>query len=147
MNRAERIRALIDGRFDNPYDLLALRLLFPPEHPVVRIDDEIRDLYVYPERLDSSYREEWRRLAVRGLHDHGFADHWESDQDNLERYAEHLARQAIPQCIHEHIDLFRTLGQALAIDQAGNTLRFPDRGRQSVMRLIWPEGNGGEQST
>lgn len=143
MNRAERIRGLIDTRFDNPYDLLALRLLFPPERAVVRIEDEIRDLYTYPERLETSYREEWRGLAIRGIHRDGFADHWRTDQDNLALYADTLARQAIPQCIHNNRALFQTLGKALAVAESANTLRFPDPRRRAVMQMIWPEGEGG----
>jgi len=62
MNRIELVKQVISEQLNDPYSLLALRLLFPPDRVVVRIDKEIADLYTYPERLDASYSDEWRRL-------------------------------------------------------------------------------------
>ncbi|MCK7550683.1 MULTISPECIES: hypothetical protein [Marinobacter] len=140
MSRIELVRQAVDEHLADPYDLLAVRLMFPPDREAVKIDQEIRDLYVYPERLESGYRDEWRALATRALFRHAFDDHWRSDPDNLNRYLAYLRDQAIPRCIHEHIGLFRTLGEVLAIARADNAVAFPDPTRQALMELIWPEG-------
>jgi hypothetical protein len=140
MNRIELVKQVISEQLNDPYSLLALRLLFPPDRVVVRIDKEIADLYIYPERLDASYRDEWRAIATRAIFSNGFADHYRTDDENLERYVDHLRREAIPRCIHNHIDLFRRLGEILQIRRSDNTLAFPDAGRQALMKLIWPDG-------
>lgn len=139
MGRIDLVRQAVAEQLDNPYDLLALRLMFPPDWVQVDINKEISDLYTYPERLATSYYDEWRSLAVRGLFDHGFRDHWRSEPENLEAYVEYLRRDAIPRCIHNHIELFRRLGEILQIASADNTLVFRDPRRRAVMKLIWPE--------
>ena len=74
MSRIERVRRAVAEHLDDPYSLLALRLLFAPERVVVTIEDEIRDLYTYPERLNASYADEWRRIATRAVFDGAFDD-------------------------------------------------------------------------
>lgn len=139
MSRIDLVRAAVDEQLQDIYDLLALRLLFPPERETVKIGQEIQDLYVYPERLEAGLRHEWRAIAVRAVYRNAFADHWRSDADNLERYLAHLREQAIPRCIHDHIELFRRLGEILAVNEARNAVPFPDPKRQALMKLIWPE--------
>lgn len=139
MNRIEWVRQSAEQHLDDINDLLAMRLLFPPEHIVVSIDKEIQDLYVYPERLETSYRDEWRSIALKALYKNGFADHGRIDQDNLQAYIGFLRDQAIPRCIHDHFRLFQALEEILAIQRAGNTISFPDPRRKSVLRLIWPD--------
>lgn len=140
MSRIDLVRRTVAEDLDNPYDLLAMRLLFPPDRIEVSIDKEIRDLYTYPERLETSYYDEWRSLAVRGLFRYGFGDHWRADENNLQRYLGFLRNEAIPGCIRDNIELFRRLGEVLLIAQADNTLVFRDPKRRAVMKLIWPEG-------
>lgn len=140
MSRIDLVQQLIAGHLDNPHDLLALRLMYPPDQIEVTIDKEISDLYTYPERLQTSYCDEWRSLAVRGLFRHGFSDHGRADETNLEQYLGFLRSEAIPRCIRENIELFRCLGEIVLIAQADNTLVFRDPKRRAVMRLIWPEG-------
>jgi hypothetical protein len=139
MNRIEWVRQSVEQHLSDIHDLLAMRLLFPPEHSVVTIEKEILDLYLYPERLETSYRDEWQAIALKALYQHGFADHWRTDQDNLDAYLGLLREQRIPRCIHDHLNLFHTLEEILAIKNAGNTLTFPDPRRQALMRLIWPD--------
>jgi hypothetical protein len=98
MSRIDLVRQMVEEQLDDPYYLLALRLIFPPDRVEVKTDKEISDLYVYPERLE-----------------------------------------AIPRCIHNHIDLFRRLGEVLKIRQSDNTIIFPDPGRRAVMDIIWPK--------
>jgi hypothetical protein len=140
MNRIELVKQAIARQLEDPYNLLALRLLFPPDRVVVRIDKEIADLYTYPERLDASYSDEWRAIAIRAIFTNAFADHWRSDEENLERYIGYLRREAVPRTIHNHIELFRRLGEILQIRGSDNTVSFPDPGRQALMKIIWPEG-------
>lgn len=142
MSRIELVRNAVAESLDDPYNLLALRLIFPPDRVVVGIDKEISDLYRYPERLGSGYRDEWQRIAIRGLYEHAFRDHWRSDRENLQRYLEHLQKCAIPRCIHQHVGLFRTLGEILAIARSDNAIPFPDPQRQALVKLIWPETGG-----
>lgn len=140
MDRIERVRQAVDRELDDAYDLLAMRLLFPPLGIKVSISDEISDLYTYPERLESSYRDEWRSLAIRAVFKHGFSDHWRSDEDNLQRYLDHLKGELIPRCIHNNSVLFRRLGEVLQIQSSDNTLVFPSPRRRALMSLIWPDG-------
>jgi hypothetical protein len=139
MNRIERVRQSIEQHLSDIHDLLAMRLLFPPEHSVVTIEKEMIDLYLYPERLETSYRDEWKAIALKAIYHHGFADHRHTDRDNLDAYLGLLREQRVPHCIHDHLSLFHTLEEILAIKNAGNTLTFPDPRRQSLMRLIWPD--------
>ncbi len=139
MNRIERVRQAVEENVKGIETLLAMRLLFPPENPVVTIEQEIFDLYVYPERLESSYRDEWQAIAVKAIYQHAFPDQAESDQNNLQRYLAHLHNLAIPRCQQEHPRLFRALEEIRAIAQAGNTLTFPDPRRKAIARLIWPK--------
>lgn len=143
MNKIELVRTALEQQFTDLYDLLAMRLIFPPEWVEVTIEKEIRDLYVYPERLETSYRDEWTSLATKALFNHGFADHWRTDQDNLEAYVRKLRDQAIPRCIHDHVGLFHMLGEIMAIERSGNTVTFPDPRRQALTRLIWPDKPSG----
>lgn len=140
MNRIERIKQAIADQLDDPYNLLALRLMFPPERVAVRIDKEIADLYSYPERLEASYSDEWRAIATRAIFVNAFTDHFRTDEENLARYLDYLRQQAIPRTIHNHIDLFRRLGEVIQIRRSDNTLVFPDPSRQALMKIIWPEG-------
>lgn len=142
MNKIELIRAAVEQQLSDIYDLLAMRLLFAPEWVEVPIDKEIKDLFVYPERLETSYRHEWTSIAIRALFNHGFTDHWRTDQDNLDRYLGSLKEQSIPRCIHNHVGLFRMLGEAIAVQRSENTLAFPDPRRRALMRMIWPETPG-----
>ncbi|MDX1633747.1 MAG: hypothetical protein R3280_03865 [Marinobacter sp.] len=142
MNRLDLIRQAVADELGDVYDLLAIRLMFPPDHPAMDIEQDIRDLYSYPERLESSYRDEWERIACRALFDQGFRDHWRSDEENLARYLTYLQDTAIPACIHQHIDLFRMLGEVLAIRDSSRTLQFPSPQRRALFRLIWPESGG-----
>ncbi|MBE0486082.1 hypothetical protein [Marinobacter sp.] len=139
MNKIDLVRVAVDQHLSDTYDLLAMRLLFPPERVVVPIDREIKDLFLYPERLETSYRHEWTSIATRALFNHGFADHWRTDQDNLDRYLASLREQSIPRCIHNHVGLFQMLGEVIAIQRSDNTIAFPDPRRRALMRLIWPE--------
>jgi hypothetical protein len=139
MRRIDLVRNAVAEQLNDPYDLLAMRLIFPPDWSEVKIEREISDLYVYPERLEASYCDEWRAIAVRAVFKHGFSDHWRSDEENLDLYFLYLRQEAIPRCIHNHIDLFRSLGEVLQIEQSGNTIRFPDARRRALMKIIWPE--------
>lgn len=58
MNRIDQVRHSVAVHLSDIRELLAMRLLFQPVQPVVTIEQEIYDLYVYPERLESSYRDE-----------------------------------------------------------------------------------------
>lgn len=142
MSRIDLIRSAVDKQLSDPYNLLAMRLMFPPDRVEVEIGEELKDLYTYPERLHTGYHDEWRSLAVRALFDNAFSDHWRSDQENLDRYIEFLLKQAIPRCIHDNIGLFRTLGEVLAIARSDNTIRFPDPKRRALMDIIWPDDSG-----
>lgn len=139
MSRIDLVKAAVDEQLDDSYDLLAMRILFPPDRPAVEIKQEIKDLYVYPERLKTGYRDEWRAIATRALFRNAFGDHWRSDEDNLDRYLSFLREQAIPRCVHENIDLFRMLGEVLAIARSDNAIAFPDPKRRALMKIIWPE--------
>lgn len=139
MNRIEVVRQAVAQQLDDPYYLLAMRLMFPPERAVVKIDKEVSDLYTYPERLQASYRDEWLAIATRAVFRNAFSDHWRSDKENLENYLRHLHREAIPKCIHNHIELFRKLGEVLQIDRSDNTIAFPDPERRALMKIIWPD--------
>lgn len=140
MSRIDLVQRVVRGNLNNPFDLLAMRLMYPPDRIEVTIDKEINDLYTYPERLQTSYCDEWRSLAVRGLFRHGFSDHGRADETNLENYLGFLRNEAIPRCIVANSELFRCLGEVLLIAQADNTLVFRDPKRRAVMKLIWPEG-------
>ena len=139
MSRIDLVKAAVDEQLNDSYDLLAMRMLFPPDHVEVKIDQEIKDLYVYPERLDTGYRDEWRAIATRALFRNAFGDHWRPDEENLDRYMGFLRDQAIPRCVHENIDLFRMLGEVLAIGRSDNAIAFPDPKRRALMKIIWPE--------
>ncbi|GBO84403.1 MAG: hypothetical protein FH752_18560 [Marinobacter adhaerens] len=56
MSRIDLVKTAVGEHLDDSYDLLAMRLLFPPDHVEVKIEQEIKDLYVYPERLQTGYR-------------------------------------------------------------------------------------------
>ena len=142
MRRIDLVRQAVDEQLSDTYDLLAMRLIHPPPGVEVDIQKEIDDLYVYPERLQASYRDEWRSIAIRALFEHGFPDHWRSDEENLQRSLAELREQAIPRCIHNHHRLFRRLGEVLEIQASENTVVFPAPRRRALMKLIWPENGG-----
>lgn len=139
MSRIDLVKAAVDEQLNDSYDLLAMRMLFPPDHVEVKIDQEIKDLYVYPERLETGYRDEWRAIATRALFRNAFGDHWRPDEENLDRYMGFLRDQAIPRCVHENTELFRMLGEVLAISSSDNAVAFPDPKRRALMNIIWPE--------
>jgi len=139
MSRIDLVKTAVDEQLNDSYDLLAMRLMFPPHHVEVKIDQEIKDLYVYPERLDTGYRDEWRAIATRALFRNAFDDHWRTDEDNLDRYLTFLRDQAIPRCVHDNIELFRMLGEVLAIARSDNAIAFPDPKRRALMKIIWAE--------
>lgn len=139
MSRIELVRQAVAEQLDEPHALLALRLLFPPQRVAVSIEDEIRDLYTYPERLNASYTDEWRAIATRAIFERAFDDAGRSDQANLEQYLRYLRDDAIPGCIQDHPELFRSLHDIQRILESDNTVTFPDPGRLALMKLIWPE--------
>jgi hypothetical protein len=87
----------------------------------------------------TGYQDEWKSIALKALYQHGFADHWQTDQDSLDAYLGLLRDRAIPRCIQDHHSLFHTLEEILAIKNAGNTITFPDPKWQALMRLIWSD--------
>lgn len=140
MNRIELVRQAVEQHLSDINDLLAMRLLFPPEQVVVAIEKEIQDLYAYPERLETSHRDEWQSIAVKALHKHGFDGNGQTDQQSLNAYLAFLRVDVIPRCIQDHPALFRSLEEVLAIQQSENTITFPDPRRRALMRMIWPKG-------
>lgn len=48
-------------------ELMTFRLLFDQIDPPQDIEQDLRDLYVYPERLHDSYIDEWRAFIKRAL--------------------------------------------------------------------------------
>lgn len=139
MSRLERVKRVISEKLDDPYSLLALRILFPPDWVAVPIEDEIADLYTYPERLEASYADEWRRLATRTIFEQAFADSSRSDEESLQSYVCYLLQEAIPRCMQRHPALFDSLEEILEILNNNDTLTFPDPSRRALMRMIWPE--------
>ena len=139
MSRIERVRQAVAEYLDDPCSLLALRLLFPPERVAVPIEDEVRDLYTYPERLNASYADEWRRIAIRAIFEGAFEDPGASDEANLAQYMRYLREDAIPRCIETHRPLFRSLYEVLQVLESDNTVPFPDPEKRALMKLIWPE--------
>ena len=139
MSRIDLVKAAVEEQLNDSYDLLAMRMLFPPDHVEVKINQEIKDLYVYPERLDTGYRDEWRAIATRALFRNAFGDHWRADEENLDRYLNFLKDEAIPRCVHDNIELFRMLGEVLSIASSDNAIAFPDPKRRALIKIIWPE--------
>lgn len=139
MSRINTVRSAVNEQLNDSHDLLAIRLLFPPDRVEVKIEQEIKDLYAYPERLMTGYRDEWRGLATRALFKNAFADHSRSDQENLQRYLNDLRHHSIPRCMEENIELFGMLAEIIAIARSHNTVAFPDPQRQALMKIIWPE--------
>lgn len=139
MDRIELVRHAVEQHLGDISNLLAMRLLFPPDHMVVTIEKEIRDLYTYPERLETSHRDEWKSIAVKALHRKAFIGQGRTDAENLETYIAYLKAEAIPECKLEHNRLFHKFDEILAIQQAENTIMFPDPRRKGLLRLIWPD--------
>lgn len=139
MTRTELIEEVLATQLTDMYDLLALRILFAPDEWTMDIAQDIRDLYIYPERLDGSYRDEWHRIAKRALFREGFRDHWLDDRANLTQYVRSLQQEAIPRCIHNHIELFRMLGEVMEIQRSSRTVLLPNPRRRALDALIWPE--------
>ena len=139
MDRIGLVRKAVEQHLGDIRDLLAMQLLFPPDHLVVTIEKEIRDLYTYPERLQTSHRDEWKAVAVKALHRNAFSGHGQTDQENLKDYLRNLQEVAIIQCKADNPDLFRSLEEVMAIEQSANTVFLPDARRKNVSRLIWPE--------
>ena len=136
INRAERINQLLEDRFDDPYSLLALRLYFGADDPVQDINIDMKDLYDFPERLHCSYRSEWRSVAKRGIHRHGFVQNWHSDGVNIESYGDYLVSEALPRIIRDHNDLFRILGQVVTIIESPRIASFKSPLRREIEALL-----------
>lgn len=51
----------------NIEELLALRLLFDDPRDIVDLDQDIKDLEFFPERLTTSYRQEWITYICRAI--------------------------------------------------------------------------------
>lgn len=138
MDRIELVRHAVEQHLGDISNLLAMRLLFPPDHMVVTIEKEIRDLYTYPERLETSHRDEWKSIAVKALHRNGFTGTDETDQQRLNTYLLYLRKQAIPGCVETNRKLFTCLEEILAIQRAVNTVTFRAPKRKASLRQVWP---------
>lgn len=136
MNRSDHINQLLEDRFDDPYSLLALRLYFGADDWVQDINRDIDDLYEFPERLHGSYRSEWRSVAVRGIHQHGFTCHRQSDCISLQNYGDFLASEVLPQIVHDHNELFCILGQVLTIVESPRIASFKTPLRRQIEALL-----------
>lgn len=141
-DRAHLVREGVAKRFSDDWSLLALRIAFGEGDPTQDIRQDLLDLYVFPERLVTSYRHEWLRILWKAVHRHAFSDHWRSDAENLERYFSYLEQEVVPRRIHDHSDLFVILGEVAALDQSDRVVRFPSRHRAAILGLIWPETHG-----
>lgn len=139
MSKIELVRQSVERHLSDINDLLAMRLVFPPQNIVVPIEKEILDLYIYPERLDTSYRDEWQAIARRALYKHGFSGDERSDEASLDAFVNALRDQTIPRCIEDHPGLFQSLAEIQLIQCSNNTVPFPHPKRQSLKRLIWPD--------
>lgn len=47
--------------------LFALRMVFDRARDIVNLDNDIKDLLIYPERLEGSYRDEWSTYISRAI--------------------------------------------------------------------------------
>ncbi|MBO6809915.1 MULTISPECIES: hypothetical protein [Marinobacter] len=76
MSRIDLVKTAVDEQLNDCYDLLAMRMLFPPDQVEVTIEQEIKDLYVYPERLQTGYRLPGSKAS--GTDEDHLAGAWES---------------------------------------------------------------------
>jgi len=134
VNNTDLIRQSLQQQLSDISDLLALRLVYPPQQAVVSIDQEILDLYTYPERLETSYRDEWKAIALKALYRHGVSDEGGTDEQKLEAYLRSLRDDVIPRCKRNNAELFDALEEILAIQRADNTITFPGPGRRKPVK-------------
>lgn len=66
--------------------LLFMRLLLDEERSKSTLEQDINDLYAYPERLHESYKDEWRSWIKNTVHRQAFTDANISDEEALQRF-------------------------------------------------------------
>ncbi|WP_051275364.1 hypothetical protein [Aestuariibacter salexigens] len=125
------------NRLDEASDeiLLGLRLVLDEPDPVASIEQDLQDLFTYPERLQESYRHEWVAYVKRAL-----AEELSSEQLN----DRHILEAFLQTRLHERemwinrvMDSgIRAIAKTTALLSSDNVTRLPNAHRQAVERMV-----------
>ena len=115
--------------------LLTLRLIFDEPDPAASIEQDLRDLYVYPERLTDSYRPEWRAFIKQAI---------SRELSHEQRADEHVLSAYLQTRLHERqlwAERTYKLGveaieQTQKVSQAGNVSPLPNAHKQMLEKMI-----------
>jgi hypothetical protein len=106
--------------------LLLLRLAFNNTQDIVDIEQDINDLYLFPERLASSYPDEWRSYIKRHLGKLGLNSDSLADilNDQHQHHSQQLARlhQQVKCAEPQYNRLINILDEVRASQQSGNVV-------------------------
>lgn len=108
--------------------LLLLRVAFNNEQDIVDIEQDINDLYLFPERLTLSYPDEWRSYILRHLGKHNLnrailADILSDKEQYNSPQIEHLHQQ-IKRAMPQFKRLMQIVDNVRASQQSGNVVPF-----------------------
>ena len=106
--------------------LLLLRLAFNNEQDIIDIEQDINDLYLFPERLTSSYPDEWRsyilsHLGKLGLNSTILADILSDSQPPSTSQLE-ILQQQIKQAEPKFRLLIKIIDDVRASEQSNNVV-------------------------
>lgn len=116
--------------------LLLLRLILDIDKKNSNLQQDIHDLFEYPERLENSYSDEWRSWIKNVLHRRAFRDRCKSDSDNLKDYIENQYTHRAEEINSRYAEYVTVLEKIAAINAANNVSPIKSRFKQTLELLV-----------
>ncbi len=113
--------------------LLMLRIIL--DEPISHLNSDVEDLYLFPERLDDSYRDEWISYIKNRLVRDAFRHKNWSIAKNLNHFIEQQYQLHGDTIAKQYDALNRVIKQVESLKKASNIVCIPSRYKRSTQSL------------
>lgn len=136
MTRNQLIEQSFGLRDATPNFLLLLRVVLDIDKKNSSLESDIYDLFQYPERLEESYRDEWRSWIKNTLHKNAFHNDKKNDAQSLMDYLDTQYLQRNKEIKDRFTEYSKVLEKVVAIQQSGNVKPFKSKLKSNLELLM-----------
>jgi hypothetical protein len=119
----------------NIEELLALRILFDDPKDIVDLDQDIKDLEFFPERLEASYRHEWVTFISRAIAKMCKSSS-EASENKLTDAIQQQMKNVQSNDDQRYEQLMQFVALAQGIGQNGNVVSLPHPMRKKLEQFL-----------
>lgn len=136
MTRNQLIEQTFGLNEATPNFLLLLRVVLDVDKKASSLDKDIYDLFEYPERLDESYKDEWRSWIKNTLHRNAFRDDSKQDAICLKDFLENQYIHRADEIKTRYADYVEVLETVAAMRNANNVQPLKSRLKRNLEILM-----------